>query len=73
MQNVGMVQCVSKNAYSCMKKQLLKKLHEQGAGFFHIATHIQSPQVDIRVSIKYPVNIRCLLDTLSPSLHLATF
>ena len=51
MQSVGMVQCVSKNAYSCMKKQLLKNLHEQGAGFLHIATHVQSPQVDICVSV----------------------
>ena len=49
--NVGMVQCVSKYAYSCMKNQLVKKLSEQGGAFLDIATHIQFPQVDIRVSV----------------------
>ena len=34
-----------------MKKQLVKKLQEQGGGFLDIATHVQSPQVDIRISV----------------------
>ena len=41
--NIGMVQCVSKYACSCMKNQLVKKLHKQGGAFLDIATHIQFP------------------------------
>ena len=46
-----MVQCVSKYACSCMKKQLVNKLCEQGGAFLNIATHIQLSEVDIRVSV----------------------
>ena len=49
--NVGMVQCVSKYACSCMKNQLVNNLHKQGGAFLDIATHIQFPQVDICVSV----------------------
>ena len=34
-----------------MTNQLVKKLCEQGGAFLDIATHIQFPQVDIRVSV----------------------
>ena len=49
--NVGMVQCVSKYTCSCMEKHLVKKLYKQGGAFLDIATHVQFPQVDIRVSV----------------------
>ena len=34
-----------------MKNQLMEKLCEQGEAFLDIATHIQFPQVDIRISV----------------------
>ena len=49
--NVGMVQCVSKYACSCVKTQLVNKLHKQGGAFLDIATRIQFPQVDICISV----------------------
>ena len=52
-----------------MKKQLVKKLHKQGGGFLDTATDIQSPQVDIHVSVTTPVNIRCRQDTLWIHFH----
>ena len=53
MQNVGLVECATKNTCTGTKNQLVKKLQKQGGSFLDITTCVQSPQVAIRFKVHW--------------------